>query len=94
MESPRASEMRDCSKAAALAATHAYPVARNPPFVDGNKRSACAALRTFLDLNGAPFDPPEAEAVVMARALASGEIDDAVFGRWVRESARAPGSGG
>ena len=38
--------------AAALAAAYAYGIARNHPFIDGNKRTAAVVSETFLSLNG------------------------------------------
>src|SRR5215212_4775766 len=37
---------------AALAASYAFGIARNHPFIDGNKRVALVAARTFLLING------------------------------------------
>lgn len=39
---------------AALAAAYALGIARNDPFVDGNKRTAAVVAETFLLLNGPP----------------------------------------
>ena len=50
---------------AELAALYAIAIARNHPFVDGNKRTAYVALETFLALNGGRFPVSDAEAVVM-----------------------------
>ena len=50
-----------------LAAAYAFGIARNHPFVDGNKRAALLSLVTFLGLNGIDFVAAEAEAVVMIR---------------------------
>lgn len=72
-----------------LGATHAVAIARNRPFMDGNKRTAFAAMTVFFDLNRVGFDPPEAEAVMTMLALAAGEIDDAAFVAWVTRYARA-----
>jgi death-on-curing protein len=71
---------------AELAAAYAFGIARNHPFVDGNKRAALLALVTFLGLNGIDFRADEAEAVVMIRGLAAGEVDEAGLTRWIRDS--------
>jgi death on curing protein len=71
---------------AELAAAYAFGIARNHPFVDGNKRAALLALVTFLGLNGVDFLVDEAEAVVMIRGLAAGEIDEAGLTRWIRDN--------
>ena len=69
---------------AELAALYAIAIARNHPFVDGNKRTAFAALFTFLALNGMVFEPPEVDAAMAVLQLASGEMDDEEFTAWVR----------
>jgi death-on-curing protein len=71
---------------AELAAAYAFGIARNHPFVDGNKRAALLALVTFLGLNDIDFLVDEAEAVVMIRGLAAGEIDEAGLTRWIRDN--------
>ena len=69
-----------------LAAAYAFGIARNHPFVDGNKRAALLAIVTFLSLNGIEFIADEAEAVVIIRGLAAGEIDQAGLTRWIRDN--------
>jgi death-on-curing protein len=71
-----------------LAAALAHGLARNHPFVDGNKRIAFVATRVFLGLNGVAFDPPEAEAVVMVEELAGGQIPQVEYAAWVRKWSR------
>jgi death-on-curing protein len=68
---------------AQLAAAYAFGIARNHPFVDGNKRTAFAALMVFLRLNRIPFAPPPPDATAAMMALAAGEIDEAGFSRWI-----------
>ncbi len=70
----------------ALAASYAADIAKNHPFVDGNKRSAFMAAYTFLGLNGLELNANEAEAVVMMIALASSDIDEATFAQWLRQN--------
>ena len=72
-----------------LAAAYAFGIARNHPFIDGNKRAALLALVTFLGLNDIDFLADEAEAVVMIRGLAAGEIDESGLTRWIRDNAPA-----
>jgi death-on-curing protein len=72
---------------AELAALYAMAIARNHPFVDGNKRTAYVALETFLALNGCVFAASDAEAVVMMLDMASGEAADEEFTAWVRQYA-------
>jgi len=68
-----------------LAAAYAFGIARNHPFVDGNKRAAALSALLFLQLNGVAFRIGEAELVVMVQALAGGELDEAQVAQWFRE---------
>jgi death on curing protein len=70
--------------AAALAATYAYGIARNHPFVDGNKRTAAVVSETFLVLNGYALNATDAELVVAFLALASGDLSEEELADWFR----------
>jgi len=76
---------------AELAALYAVAIARNHPFVDGNKRTAYVALESFLLLNGVRFRASDAEAVVAMLAMASGDMPDDEFIAWVRLNAHVSG---
>ena len=73
---------------AELAAVYAIAIARNHPFLDGNKRTAYVALETFLALNGCAFPVSDADAVVATLAMAAGEMNDEEFTAWVRDNAQ------
>ena len=68
-----------------LAALYAIAIARNHPFIDGNKRTGYLALEVFLELNGLKLLATDAEAVVAMVDMASGDLTDAEFTQWVRE---------
>ena len=70
---------------AALASAYAFGIARNHPFIDGNKRTAFAAFLVFLGLNGIDFKVPPAEATAIILALAAGEVDEEAFTRWIKD---------
>ena len=72
--------------AAALAAAYAFGIARNHPFVDGNKRTAAVVAETFLVLNGHTLEASDAELVVVFLALASGELSEAELADWFRRA--------
>ena len=74
-----------------LAAIYAVGIAKNHPFIDGNKRTAYLALEVFLALNGMAFPATDAESVVAMIAMASGELAEDDFIAWVREHARPAG---
>lgn len=71
---------------AVLAAAYAFGIARNHPFVDGNKRSAFAAIIVFLGLNGIEFDARPAEATAMMLDLAAGLVAEDGLARWIRDN--------
>lgn len=71
---------------AVLAAAYGFGIARNHPFIDGNKRSAFAAIIVFLGLNGIDFDVPPPEATAMILALAAGEVAEDGLTRWIRDN--------
>ena len=71
---------------AALAAAYAFGVARNHPFVDGNKRTAAVALEGFLMLNGFELGCGDAELVMAILSLASGAWSEDELAGWVRSS--------
>ena len=74
---------------AELAASYAYGLAKNHPFVDGNKRAAFLATGLFLALNGRRLVVAQAEATVMVLDLAAGEITEAAFADWLRAHLQA-----
>ena len=69
-----------------LAAAYAYGIARNHPFVDGNKRAALLALVVLLDLNDVDFDVPEAEMAAIILALAAGDVGEDGLTRWIQDN--------
>jgi death-on-curing protein len=74
------------SDLAALAAAYAFGIARNHPFVDGNKRAAFASIIVFLGLNGFDFDVPPEQATAMILALAAGEVSEVSLTRWIKDN--------
>lgn len=71
--------------AAELAATLAFGIAKNHPFVDGNKRSAWVAARLFLKLNDIEIAFEKSEATVMVQQLAAGELAEDEVAAWFRD---------
>ena len=70
----------------ALAAAYAFGIAGNHPFVDGNKRAALLSIVTFLGLNDIDFVANEAEAVLIIRDLAAGDVAEGGLTRWIRDN--------
>ncbi len=74
--------------AARLAASYAFGIAKNHPFIDGNKRTALVALEAFLVLNGFSLEASDADCVIAILRLAEGDLDEAALADWVRRHAR------
>lgn len=69
---------------AALAAAYAFGLAKNHPFIDGNKRAALVAAYTFLAINGLELEAPEPEAVAMIVGIADGSLAEEGLASWIR----------
>jgi death on curing protein len=67
-----------------LAASYAFGIARNHPFVDGNKRTAAVISETFLILNGYQLTCSDVELVTTFLALAAGELTVEALTDWFR----------
>ncbi len=85
MDRPRKAADYGDPDAASLAAAYAFGIARNHPFVDGNKRTAAVVSETFLLLNGYVLGCSDAELVVAILALAAGELSEEELTDWFRE---------
>lgn len=73
---------------AALAAAYGHGIAKNHPFVDGNKRTAFMALYAFLDMNAVELSAPEPDAVWAMRGVAEGTVSEEDLAAWIREHSR------
>lgn len=74
---------------AALAAAYAYGLAKNHPFVDGNKRAAFLSVGIFLGINGHGLTASPVAAIQAVLALAGGDMTEAAFADWVRANMAA-----
>ena len=68
-----------------LAAAYGVGLAKNHPFIDGNKRTAFLAVGLFMALNGRRLVASQAEATLTMLAVAAGQTDESAFARWLRE---------
>jgi death-on-curing protein len=66
-----------------LAAAYAFGIAKNHPFVDGNKRTALVAAELFLGLNGHDLIASDAQCVEEFLALAAGEVSEEELAAWI-----------
>ena len=67
-----------------LAAAYGYGLARNHPFIDGNKRTAFVAVELFLALNGHELSADDADCVLTMLSVAAGDMEEAAFAAWIR----------
>jgi len=70
--------------ACALAASYAVALAKNHPFIDGNKRTAFVAMELFLMLNGHELNASDVECVLAMLAVAGSEWGEATLATWLR----------
>lgn len=66
-----------------LAASYAYGLVKNHPFLDGNKRTGFVAAVLMLELNGWHFHGAEADAAIRTLALAAGEMSESAYAAWL-----------
>lgn len=66
-----------------LAAAYAFGMAKNHPFVDGNKRAAFMSIGLFLSLNGLRLTAGKVDATETILALASGELTGNALATWI-----------
>ncbi len=66
------------------AAAYGFGIARNHPFIDGNKRAAFVCVELFLALNGYALNVGDVECVVTMLTLAAGDTDESQFATWIR----------
>ena len=71
---------------AALAASYGYGLARNHPFVDGNKRTAFVAVELFLVLNGFELTANDVACVLTMLDVAADHLGEEAFADWLRQN--------
>jgi death-on-curing protein len=86
LDRPRNKWAYEAAELPELAAAYGYGIARNHPFVDGNKRTSLLAIYTFLGLNKIDFVVPEAMAAAMIFGVAAGEVSEESLARWIRDN--------
>jgi death on curing protein len=74
----------DDPDAAALAAAYAFGIARNHPFLDGNKRTAFVVMELFLNLNGWSLAATDGECISMMLSVAVGDTGEEGLADWLR----------
>ncbi|HXG82943.1 MAG TPA: type II toxin-antitoxin system death-on-curing family toxin [Pyrinomonadaceae bacterium] len=76
---------QDTPDIASLAAAYAFGIAKNHPFIDGNKRTALVIMRTFLLLNGFTLNASQEEKYMTFLKLAEGNLSEQELEIWIRE---------
>jgi death on curing protein len=76
----------DSPDVADLAAAYAFGLARNHPFLDGNKRTAFIVMELFFDLNGFELDGDDADCISTMFAVAAGDLGEKALGSWLRKN--------
>ena len=71
-----------------LAAAYSFGIAKNHPFVDGNKRTAFTIGVLFLEINGYILEIPEVDAAITFESLAAGNISENELVEWFQESSK------
>jgi death on curing protein len=75
---------------ARLAASYAFGLSRNHPFVDGNKRTSLVVAELFLEVNGSELTATDAECVTTFLRLASGDLTEAQLAEWIAVHSTTP----
>lgn len=74
----------DDPDAASLGAAYAFGIARNHPFLDGNKRTAFVVMELFLNLNGWTLNADDGDCITTMMELAAGDLGEKAFIAWLR----------
>ena len=71
-----------------LAASYAFGLVKNHPFIDGNKRTGFVVAVTFLECNGWHLEASEVDATVRTLALAAGEMSASAYAEWLKANSK------
>ncbi len=75
-----------------LAASYAFGLVRNHPFLDGNKRIGFVTAVLFLELNGYRFDATEVDATIQTLALAARKLSERAYAEWLEANSKRASS--
>ena len=76
---------RENVQIAQLAASYAFGIVKNHPFLDGNKRTAYVVMRTFLLINGIDIDASQEEKYLITLRLTEGSLSEEDLVEWIKE---------
>jgi death-on-curing protein len=74
---------------ARLAASYAFGISRNHPFLDGNKRTSLVVAELFLELNGSELTATDADCVTAFLRLAAGDLTEEQLADWIAANSTA-----
>jgi len=72
-----------------LAASYGFEIAKNHPFLDGNKRAAFHSVGLFLSINGYELVADQLDAIQTMLSLAAGELSEEEFAVWIRSHTKS-----
>ncbi|MDQ3636190.1 MAG: type II toxin-antitoxin system death-on-curing family toxin [Acidobacteriota bacterium] len=75
-----------------LAAAYAFGIAKNHPFLDGNKRTAYVVMRTFLLINGFDIEATQEEKYIIFLKLAEGSLSEEALVQWIKDKIKTTGA--
>jgi death on curing protein len=84
LQSPENKVLYGDPDVADIAAAYAYGIARSHPFIDGNKRTALVASRTFLLYNGYQITASKEDRLKTFLSLAAGPLSEDDLAAWFR----------
>ena len=73
---------------ARLAASYAFGILRNHPFLDGNKRTSLVVAELFLELSGSELTATDAECVTTFLKLSAGDLTEEELADWIAAHSR------
>src|ERR1700739_290564 len=71
-----------------LAASYGFGIAKNHPFIDGNKRAAIHSVGLFLSINEYELVADQLDAIQTILKLAAGELREENFAGWIRKNTK------
>jgi len=71
-----------------MAAAYLFHIAKNHPFIDGNKRTGTAVADVFLEMNDIDTDIDEDELAALVLDVAAGRADKEHVAAFFRERSR------
>ncbi len=85
LNAPKTKFHYEQSSIEACAACYAFSIAKNHPFVDGNKRTAYICMLLFLKLNGYELEATTEEKIKIMLNLAAGNVDQSELSEWLKK---------